>query len=1415
METVIIVLPILAKAIEAGLEIKDMIDADRDKKGILEEVGHKIQNVNTVLEIISKRRSNTSIDTSIMNSVLKGLHGLGEEVKRIKNMGRFMYLLQRKDCQDKLHKSIGSVQFYLMSVNVNQGNEIKLDTQEIKLQNEEIKKILAQQAISDNGEFEKLLEKERQQAEELRRQLEAKELKLLELQSMGLGTPDELKQALEQAKQVLNDTEDAKNRLEAAYLEDVIQMLQASETPSRAFLVPDCPISLEPLHDPVIIDCDCRSTVSRSSFLTWQHHVKESHIHGGPPKCPVCGCELYSLRLAPNVALREMMETNVDPSPPVSRVPDPSPSESHAPTVLAATSPRHEPQQSQPSYPDDEQAKEKKETKHVTKTQVLNDIVFKPDVAQAPDTLLEEDQSPSRTLSSLSQTLMIGNLFPPPPLQDEEEAAVVFVPTHVSQSKSPSDGGGNYDTSGHGLGGNRFPPAGGEGGQPHDEPVTQNKQSCTRRLPRRYYWIIMFLLVVLATAISVPVLMNYNHTTSPSGSPLTSTPGSPPKRPTSRPIEQPTPSPTKRPTPSPTKQPLFFNQVGSHLDGEAADDNFGTSVALSSDGTRLVIGATHNDGNGDGAGHVRVYDWSGSQWTQMGSDLDGEGANDGFGGSVALSSDGTRVAIGASRNNGNGEWAGHVRVYDWTGSQWTQVGSDLDGEAACDLSGWSVAMSSDGTRLAIGATDNSDNISDAGHVRVYDWTGSQWTQVGSDLDGDTAEAWSGYSVALSWDGTRVAIGAIFGNVDGNGLVRVYEWTGSQWTKVGSDLIGEAANGWFGYSVALSADGTRVAIGVPEIESVRVGTGHVLVYGWTGSQWMQVGSNLEGERADDGFGGSLALSSDGTRVAIGATGNDGNGDGVGHVRVYDWTGSQWTQVGSDLDGEAADDAFGASVALSADGTRVAIGAGGNAGNGVDAGHVRVYDMTSLNSPTKQATPSPTIRLTIIPTKQPIAFNQVGSDLDGDAANDEFGSSVALSANGTRVAIGAPSLINGTSIESGYVRVYDWTGIEWTQVGSDLDGEAADDGFGVSVALSADGTRVAIGSWYNDGNGESAGHTRVYDWTGSQWTQVGSDLDGEAAGDHFGSSVALSAKGTRVAIGATLNDGNGDDAGHVRVYDWTGSQWTQVGSDLDGEADGDWFGWSLALSSNGTRVAIGTPYNNLNGYGAGHARVYDWTGSQWTQVGSDFDGEAANGWFGHSVALSSDGTRLAIGAPEIELFSGTGHVRVYDWTGSQWMQVGSYLYGEAAEDLFGYSVALSSNGTRVAIGATNGNDDSNGHVRVYDWTGSQWTKVGSDLIGEAAFDNFGTSVALSSDGTRLAVGAIGNDGNGDDAGHVRVYDWTGSQWMQVGSNLEGERANEVFGSSVALSWDGTRAAIGATDRDDNGFGAGRVRLYDLTF
>jgi len=398
----------------------------------------------------------------------------------------------------------------------------------------------------------------------------------------------------------------------------------------------------------------------------------------------------------------------------------------------------------------------------------------------------------------------------------------------------------------------------------------------------------------------------------------------------------------------------IISQLGIDIDGEAAFDSSGVSVSLSSDGTRVAIGAYANGGS---SGHVRVYELINGSWTQLGDDIDGEAASDYSGQSVSLSSDGTRVAIGAIYNDAGVEFSnrGHVRVYAFSSGSWTQLGSDIDGVANNDYFGHSVSLSSDGTRVAIGAINNDGGGSNAGHARVYAFSSGSWTQLGDDIDGEAAGDNSGHSVSLSSDGTRVAIGATGNDAEvpfsTRGHVRIYGFDGvdedadgiDKWTQVGSDIDGEAAGDNSGYSVSLNSDGTRVAIAAPYNDGNGSRYGHVRVFTFSSGSWTQLGSDIDGEADNDYFGYSVSLSSDGTRVAIGAPFNDDNGSNSGHVRIYDWSGSAWGQVGSDFDGEATGDNSGRSVSLSSDGTRVAIGASGNDENGSNSGHVRLYSI----------------------------------------------------------------------------------------------------------------------------------------------------------------------------------------------------------------------------------------------------------------------------------------------------------------------------------------------------------------------------------------------------------------------------------------------------------------------------------------
>jgi len=407
---------------------------------------------------------------------------------------------------------------------------------------------------------------------------------------------------------------------------------------------------------------------------------------------------------------------------------------------------------------------------------------------------------------------------------------------------------------------------------------------------------------------------------------------------------------------------------------------------------------------------------------------------------------------------------------------------------------------------------------------------------------------------------------------------------------------------------------------------------------TDFEWGQLGSDLAGESAGDYSGSSVSVSQDGTRVAIGAYGNDANGRSSGHVRIFQFSeeDSAWTQLGSDIDGEAEGDYSGSSVSLSQDGTTVAIGAILNDGNGRSSGHVRVFQFSEENN----------------------TWIQLGGDIDGEAASDYFGSSVSLSQDGSRVAIGGYGN-DGNGINTGHARVFELNDSRnWVQLGGEIDGEAVSDGSGRSISISSDGAKVAIGATGNDDNGSNSGHVRIFELNESSnsWIKLGDDIDGEVADDGSGCSVSLSHDGTIVAIGATGNDSKGSMSGHVRLFQLyrESNSWVQLGQDIEGSYAGDFFGWSVSLSSDGKRVAIGAPYNDENGSSSGQVRVLEFSraSNEWVKIGQNINGEAANDYSGGSVSLSHDGTVLAIGAHgNDDNGSSSGQVQVYHLIPSQ--------------------------------------------------------------------------------------------------------------------------------------------------------------------
>ena len=419
-------------------------------------------------------------------------------------------------------------------------------------------------------------------------------------------------------------------------------------------------------------------------------------------------------------------------------------------------------------------------------------------------------------------------------------------------------------------------------------------------------------------------------------------------------------------------------QIGNDIDGENPGDLSGHSVAISANGNIVAIGAIENNDGGSRSGHVRVYENLDGTWTQIGEDIAGETVDDRSGWSLALSADGSIVAIGSDLNN---SWRGQVEVYENIGGTWTQIGEDIEGENFQDISATSISLSDDGSIIAIGAPRSDGIANNSGHVRVFENLGGSWIQIGQDIDGEQEQGRLGNSVALNGEGNIVAIGASQNDENGTntGEVKVYENIDGTWTQLGGDINGVVEFEDSGSEVALSQVGNIMAISSPSSNANGLHSGLVRIFEYLGGVWTQIGEDINGEASEDYFGWSIALSASGNVIAIGALWNDDNGFNSGHVKIYQNIGGEWTQIGENINGEAASDESGFSVDISDDGSTVAIGAKANDGNGDFSGHVRVFDLSSIILSIPRYDLQNNISIFPIPSDESISINGIGDDI----------------------------------------------------------------------------------------------------------------------------------------------------------------------------------------------------------------------------------------------------------------------------------------------------------------------------------------------------------------------------------------------------------------------------------------------------
>jgi hypothetical protein len=934
--------------------------------------------------------------------------------------------------------------------------------------------------------------------------------------------------------------------------------------------------------------------------------------------------------------------------------------------------------------------------------------------------------------------------------------------------------------------------------------------------------------------------------------------------------------------------PTYAQQAYIKASNTNAGDSFSV-VAVSADGNTLAVGAPFEDSNGTqsnnalaDSGAVYVYTRSGGAWTQQAylkaSNLD---AGDGFGSAVVLSGDGNTLAVAAyyeasSSQNVNGPQAdntatraGAVYTFRRVGGNWSQQAYiKAFNTDAFDHFG-NLALSGDGNTLAVGAPledsaadgingNQADNtISMAGAVYVYNWTGAAWAPQAyiKAPNSDFADFFS--TLTLSTDGNTLAVGAsgegsnatgVNGNQNDNsvtsaGAVYVYTRLGSTWSfQAYIKASNTALSDNFGIAVSLSGDGNTLAVGAYGEDSNAVlvngnagdnsaaNAGAVYVYTRSAGNWsLHSYLKAPNTEAGDNFGTVLALSNDGSTLAIAAgsedsaaTGvngalNDNSASGSGAVYTYGLVGGNWrlnNYVKASNTG--ASDSF-RWIALSSDGGTLVVGADGedSAATGVGS------DQTS-----NAATDSGAVYVftsTLVPTFDQQAYVKASNTGAGDAFKV-----AALSGDGNTLVVGArgedsaATGINGnqadnTASGSGAAYVFTRAGATWTQQAYlKASNASASDAFGEVVAISADGDTLAVSAPIENSaatgvNGNQSdnslpqpGAVYVFTRAGGVWTQQAYvKASNTSAFDLFGLSLALSGDGNTLVVGAMYEDSNatglnGDqsndlatNSGAAYVFVRSAGVWSQQAYlKSSNSSANDSFGGSLALSSNGDTLAItaggedsaATLVNgNQNDDSApesGAAYIFTRSSGVWTQQAyiKASNTEASDSL--SRVALSDDGNVLALGA--------------------------------SGED----SNALDVNGTQ----ANNSASDS-GAVYVYTRSGGSWShQAYLKASNTAASDAFGRALALSGDGTILAVTADGEDsvatgvnGNRSDnsaSGSGALYTFTriGGTWSR-GDYVKASNtgASDSLGSyKPGLSTDGSTLVVASGYEDSSATG-----------
>ena len=859
-----------------------------------------------------------------------------------------------------------------------------------------------------------------------------------------------------------------------------------------------------------------------------------------------------------------------------------------------------------------------------------------------------------------------------------------------------------------------------------------------------------------------------------------------------------------------TKVSGVWKQVAKlTADDGAANDEFGISVAI--DGSTIVVGAHQNDAdtNDNDEGAAYVFTKPASGWADMTQTAKltafGAAAGDEFGISVAV--DGNTVLVGAHQNDSD-DGAAYVFTKPFTGwADSSETAKLIASDAAADDEfGISVAL--DGDTAVIGARQDDDNGSQSGSAYVFTKVSGVWSQKAKLIASDGA-ANDEFGISVAVDGDTAVIGARQGDTR-NGAAYVFTKVSGVWSQKAKLTADHgAADDEFGISVAVEGDTVVIGAYQDDDNGDLSGSAYVFTRDSSGG-WRQRDKLTASDGAErDRYGYSVGVSGD--TVVVGAYSDDSNEANTGAAYFLRIPG--WTDI-RDSDDETISHIV---TGLTNDVEHTFQVRGVNAAGG--------------GSASASAGGTPAFAIPNRPTGFAADAGDTAVDLSWDDPEDSTIDKYQL------LQITQGGKLTAASTDDPVVR---------------------GDGFGISVAV--DDNTAVVGAYKDDDAGADSGSAHVFTRSSStaawSWAAKLTASDA-AANDEFGISVAI--EGDTIVVGAHQDDADDqdNDEGAAYVFARDSSMWSQKAKlTASDAAAGDEFGISVAVHGDTIVVGAHQDDDDINGDNSGSAYVFtkskdanDETVWGNTPVSGDHRVEtakliasdaAAGDEFGSSVAV--DGDTIVVGAhQDDDDINGDNSGSAYVFTKSKdandetvWgnapvsgdhrVETAKLIASDAAaSDEFGSSVAVS--GDTVVVGAylddDNGDDSGSVYVFTKPTTGDGWAdwddpnKVDkAELIAKliasdaATGDEFGISVTI--DGDAIAVGAYLDDDNGTDSGSAYVFTRDSSGWSQKTKLTGPSRGRDDWlGYSVAVAGDTVLA--GAYQSNISGPDSGAVYLW----